>query len=71
MRCDFSIYFGGGVLLPAMLEISKLAKGPSKALPFKGLWVRQFVSGWCSILIIPELKLLVDERRTSVRESRA
>ena len=50
-----------------MLGMFKHMEGSSKALPFKGLWVRQFVSGWCSILIIPALNLLVDERRTSVR----
>ena len=71
MRCYFSLYFGGGVLLPAMLGIlNTMVKSP-KALSCKGLWVMQIVSGWCNILISRAASLPVDERRMSVKESRA
>ena len=71
MRCDFSIYFGGGVLLPAMLGISDAMEKSPKALSCKGLWVMQIVSGWCNILSSRATNLPVEEKRMSVKESRA
>ena len=71
MRCYFSLYFGGGVLLPAMLGMHNPVEEYPKALSCKGLWVMQNVSGWWNILISRAASLPVDERRMSVKESRA
>ena len=71
VRCDFSIYFGGGVPLPAMLGILSATGNYPKALSCKSLWVMQIVSGWCNILISRAINLPVEERRMSVKESRA